>query len=462
MIREQVCDEERGADAPVHHEDEEETQLAIQHLEARCLSRFTRCVFDPSNPFIAGAAVLWSVVAAQTAYLQSTYTPLPPPARECSCGYIPYEEDGVNASDGLRRVIVLGDSLVLSIGCDEVPVFAESVARGVALTHKTNVSWRSFGIDGGDVSTIRQDSLDDIRAAVECRPPLCPRGQGAACRAEGSLHDARGDGDAAAPSAAGSPRSARRRNMAEHIWRTGETSPNNVPDALANPPSPACSQDGRGASGSGVGLGVDVCMILCGLNDFKRLWKGHTASAFARQLAKLLADLRAILGPQCLLVLPALPMEPTRFPEPLRSFVLFVAEKYDAEKARLVLAENRRDVTAGGAGAVMLYLSKPSVRWWKRVHERHGVVISEDGVHPNEAGYAVYGEWLGSGVSKHLLSSSGLGWASAAGVSDLSGHGSPRLGNSMRARGEDMWGAAWTDRYEDGDEDIQPLLTQEI
>ena len=131
MIREQVCDEERGADAPVHHEDEEETQLAIQHLEARCLSRFTRCVFDPSNPFIAGAAVLWSVVAAQTAYLQSTYTPLPPPARECSCGYIPYEEDGVNASDGLRRVIVLGDSLVLSIGCDEVPVFAESVPCGL-------------------------------------------------------------------------------------------------------------------------------------------------------------------------------------------------------------------------------------------------------------------------------------------------------------------------------------------
>ena len=29
------------------------------------------------------------------------------------------------------------------------------------------------------------------------------------------------------------------------------------------------------------------------------------------------------------------------------------------------------------------------VRWWKRVHERFGSVISEDGVHPNAVGYQV-------------------------------------------------------------------------
>ena len=38
------------------------------------MSRFTRFVMVPTNPFMAGACVLGSVVAAQTAYLQVTDT----------------------------------------------------------------------------------------------------------------------------------------------------------------------------------------------------------------------------------------------------------------------------------------------------------------------------------------------------------------------------------------------------
>ena len=34
------------------------------------MSRFTRFVMNPTNPFMAGASVLGSVVAAQSAYLQ--------------------------------------------------------------------------------------------------------------------------------------------------------------------------------------------------------------------------------------------------------------------------------------------------------------------------------------------------------------------------------------------------------
>ena len=90
--------------------DAEELRLALRHLEPGFMSRFTRFVFNPANPFIAGAGVLASVVAAQTAYLQSTYIPLPPPDREVSCGYVPYE--GSERSQGLRRVLILGDSLV--------------------------------------------------------------------------------------------------------------------------------------------------------------------------------------------------------------------------------------------------------------------------------------------------------------------------------------------------------------
>ena len=36
---------------------------------------------------------------------------------------------------------------------------------------------------------------------------------------------------------------------------------------------------------------------------------------------------------ECLVVLPALPMESTRFPEPLRSFAIMLGDAFDREKA---------------------------------------------------------------------------------------------------------------------------------
>jgi len=39
------------------------------------MSRLTRFVMVPTNPFMAGACVLGSVVAAQTAYLQVLLSP---------------------------------------------------------------------------------------------------------------------------------------------------------------------------------------------------------------------------------------------------------------------------------------------------------------------------------------------------------------------------------------------------
>ena len=381
----------------------EETRLAIEHLEAGCMSRFTRFVFDPANPCIAGASVLGSVVAAQTAYLQSTYNPLPPPARDCSCGHIRYTGEGAacgRRSSELRRIIVLGDSLVLSIGCEENPVFAESIARGVSDHTKTNVVWRSFGVDGGDVRTIHQRCLENVRAVVESRPPPNPEHEttywaerSVGFRARGAARD-----HAHASVRPPSEDSMRRRHEAEYIWRFGEDA--RASGELENAALGQSSCAAQGGARGGVGrVSVDVCMILCGLNDFKKLWKGHTTSAFGCRLRKLLMDLRFVLGPQCVIVLPGLPMEPTRFPEPLRAFVLFLAEVYDEEKARLATLENRR----GAGGGSVLFIPKPSVRWWKRVHEEHGSVMSDDGVHPNEVGYRIYGHWLGQAVSKHLI-----------------------------------------------------------
>ena len=45
--------------------DQEEVRLAMEHLDIGFMRRFTRFAFNPTNPFIAGASVLGTVVAAQ-------------------------------------------------------------------------------------------------------------------------------------------------------------------------------------------------------------------------------------------------------------------------------------------------------------------------------------------------------------------------------------------------------------
>ena len=46
--------------------------------------------------------------------------------------------------------------------------------------------------------------------------------------------------------------------------------------------------------------GVDICVLLCGLNDFKQLWKGRTATVFRQDLGLLLQRIRAFVGQVCL------------------------------------------------------------------------------------------------------------------------------------------------------------------
>eukprot|EP00285_Hemiselmis_virescens_P017811 CAMPEP_0173404576 /NCGR_PEP_ID=MMETSP1356-20130122/59734_1 /TAXON_ID=77927 ORGANISM="Hemiselmis virescens, Strain PCC157" /NCGR_SAMPLE_ID=MMETSP1356 /ASSEMBLY_ACC=CAM_ASM_000847 /LENGTH=335 /DNA_ID=CAMNT_0014365275 /DNA_START=21 /DNA_END=1025 /DNA_ORIENTATION=+ len=280
---------------------------------------FCKAMFNPLNPFAVGAASALSVVAAQTAWMRQTYEPLPHPQEDRSSGFIEYEHS--DWSGRTRRALVLGDSLVLGVGCDKAPVLSESLVRAASNGLKSHVAWRSFGIDGGDCRGIHKFVVGGH---------VLPEG----LEADGS--------DEAAHRAA------------ESLFRG---------DARA-----LRSEGTRGPM-------VDLCVVFCGLNDFKKLYMGRTAGTFGRDLRNFVLDLRRSLGAECSIIFPALPMEPTRFPEPLRSFVIFVGEVFDEEKTRLA-----RDHTR------IYFLSKPSQGWWRSVRNVHGDVISADGVHPNEIG----------------------------------------------------------------------------
>jgi hypothetical protein len=76
--------------------------------------------------------------------MQRTYEPLPHPSEDKSSGFIEYEGD--DWSGRTRRVLVLGDSLVLGVGCDQVPKLAESLNSSISKHTRSRLGpWLWFG-----------------------------------------------------------------------------------------------------------------------------------------------------------------------------------------------------------------------------------------------------------------------------------------------------------------------------
>ena len=140
------------------------------------------------------------------------------------------------------------------------------------------------------------------------------------------------------------------------------------------------SEDGSTTSGTT----PDAVVIMCGINDAKRSVVGRTSSAFREELAALVREVREVVGEECVVVLPATPLEAaTLFPAPLAWFATRVNDLWDEQKAHVSrVAEN------------VVFVSKPSLESMReRAAKATGRVarsvslVCRDGVHPNDVGY---------------------------------------------------------------------------
>jgi len=225
---------------------------------------------------------------------------------------------GERREQKMKRIVIIGDSLVVGIGCKEAPVMPEAICGRLAELLRVDVQWRALGVDGGDVRTIHSKVLAAVDDAVHSStPPPQPHTRGSAAHRD-------------------------------------------------------ADQGGK----------VDAVIVLCGLNDLKRLWMGRTSSVFRRDLDKFLVELRAKVGDECLIVLPAIPMEETLLPEPVRTLGIYMGHLFDEQKREKAAIE-----------ALTHFIPKPAMEIWARAKAK-GIIVAEDGVHPNERGYDVFGEYL--------------------------------------------------------------------
>ncbi|KAK4537212.1 hypothetical protein CDCA_CDCA11G3237 [Cyanidium caldarium] len=142
---------------------------------------------------------------------------------------------------------------------------------------------------------------------------------------------------------------------------------------------------------------VDMVVIVCGVNDWKRAWRSYSPAAFEEGLASLIRAARDALHlrDDCPILVPAVSgammQHAPRFQlEPLRSVLTFVAAEYDRAKQR----------AAARLGNGVFY-----VEAMPRCNDIVTSLFSQlDGVHPSEVGYRRWADHIFDHLAAHNCS----------------------------------------------------------
>ena len=198
----------------------------------------------------------------------------------------------------------------------------------------------------------------------------------------------------------------------------------------------------------------DVILILCGVNDLKHAFSGRTPEAFRRELRSAVLETRAAFaardderftktrgakdvraiaarddrgeqfltpGPGPVVVLPGMPMQlVTAFPPPLSLAAVVAGDVWDEQKRRVAAEETGVETETEGDGNgdvrvkkkrkrkeafyknLAVFVPKPSVARMRAVFGSNARLTAEDGVHPNELGYAAWAHLLAGEVAEVL------------------------------------------------------------
>ncbi|KAL3793756.1 hypothetical protein HJC23_013318 [Cyclotella cryptica] len=315
-----------------------------------------------------------------------------------------------NNKDPLR-VLVIGDSLAVGIGCIEVfdptkvnstpmalvenitplpqqvksnksqtPVFPQMLARTLSYYCHRPVHWRSGGVDGGDINDIRKFCMDIIRH--EC-------------------------------AAANNGRNSIKLQNADRPY-------------LSGPP--------------------DIIVVLFGMNDLKNLVSinflpqifhrdkaedggGGIAYHFRRGMEALINDIRSY-SPNAYIVFPQLPIQTFHKNSivnilPLGVVVDSMVGYWEGQKRRVMEGKNRKKGTISERNTMYIDLDAKEIADWYSTNNREvngnnlternvianecyddiqdDVLISADGVHPNKRMYAKWSETVGKKIFQRII-----------------------------------------------------------
>lgn len=129
-------------------------------------------------------------------------------------------------------------------------------------------------------------------------------------------------------------------------------------------------------------------VLVTGVNDWKRMSPLRTPSKFRSDLRDFIQSIRDEVGQNCHVFLPAIPgvHHAPRFHYPLRSFLIFINDMWDAQK--LALARTVENVH---------YVGNPPEADWTTKPEQF--FCTQDRLHPSELGYTRWGERIAAQIA---------------------------------------------------------------
>lgn len=272
----------------------------------------------------------------------------PADASAAASGAASPDADSAVAPSGKRKLLFVGDSLITGVGCSPEghagPALPRAIAEFVCRHLRQDVEWTALGHTGANVRELTESQVPRVRDEV------------ARARAAGERYDA--------------------------------------------------------------------VVVVLGLNDFKRAYRSsrHTAGSFHTELSELVASIQQarsppppdrtpacsgmsltrvcpphrlvtaaqVAGKQCTVVLPALPVH--RAPVfggmwPLQQLVPMLAGLWDEQK-RAIAERVRR---------VCFVNNADGTEWWEAPR-----YWAQDGIHPNDEGYRIWGEHIAHALSTSL------------------------------------------------------------
>lgn len=148
----------------------------------------------------------------------------------------------------------------------------------------------------------------------------------------------------------------------------------------------------------GEGQHVDAVVIMTGLNDIKECFLFAQPSLhpwrFGELMGHLLSTVCDLAGGQCALVVTGVPIDAVpRFNElwPLSSAVKAITKVWEAQKQFATETEQQaQQACVRPRAGPVAFLDAPP--WMKAEMQRRPVYFASDGMHPNDAGYTVWGD----------------------------------------------------------------------
>lgn len=135
--------------------------------------------------------------------------------------------------------------------------------------------------------------------------------------------------------------------------------------------------------------GFHIAVVMCGVNDYKKFFQGRWPSVFREDLSALCARLRKE-APDGRIVLPRIPAAeyaPALQQWPMRLLTGLILETFEGKKEEV----GREPHVHSPTPSEDCFPDGIDSSCW-----------SVDGMHPNDGGYSIMGDWLGSALASSL------------------------------------------------------------